>query len=77
MPRYRFTAEGTISLHLTVEAETLKEARAVADEAGMQSFCHQCSNGHDNEWSTSGELDCEPANIRFDGQEDAGEEGSK
>lgn len=70
MTRYRFSAEGTISLSLVVEAESLKTAKQLAGDAAMQGLCHQCAEGCGGEWSTSGELDCEPRNIRFDGIDD-------
>lgn len=58
---YMFVVEGTISLHVEVKASTLEEAVEKAQGASTMSLCYQCSRGDDGEWSTSGELDCDPA----------------
>lgn len=71
MAKYTFSAEGTISLTCTVEADSLREAkRMVREDAAMMGLCHQCAGGDDGEWCTSGELDCEPVNIRLNDSDD-------
>ena len=59
--RFGFVVEATISLGIEVEADTLDEAIAKAQCAPMRGLCHQCAASTRNEWSTSGELDCDPA----------------
>lgn len=71
MPMFHFSAEGTISLHLKVEAETEAQAREIMANAPMQGLCFSCAEGCEGEWSTSGELDCEPSKVRFTGSNDA------
>lgn len=59
--KYTFSATGTISLHVEVEADSLEEAVEKAKEAPIMGLCHQCaSTGDEGEWRTSGELDCDP-----------------
>jgi hypothetical protein len=60
--KYIVCGEMTISIHVEVEADSPEQARARADEAGVQSLCHQCAHGGDRkgEWRTSGELDGPP-----------------
>ena len=74
MKNFTFVVNGTISLHIDVEAETLKQAIEQAHAAPLQSFCHQCSEGEPSEWRTSGELDCDPTasplvEVIVDGEE--------
>jgi hypothetical protein len=61
MKSYTFVVQATISLHVTVQAETLESAKEAAQAAGIMGLCHQCARGRDGEWCTSGELDCDPA----------------
>lgn len=58
--KYRVVGQVTISVHVDVEAKNPKEAKALAQEAGMQHLCHACSTGDEGTWCTSGELDGEP-----------------
>lgn len=62
--RYRVSAEMTISVSTVVEATSEAKALEAALDVPVQSLCHQCSNGADDEWSTSGELDGAPRNLR-------------
>lgn len=58
------TGEVTISVLTEVEAASEAEAKSIANERGMMSFCHKCARGNPSEeWSTSGELDGEPRKI--------------
>lgn len=57
---YTFVVETTISMHIDVEATSLQRAVALAQSSSTQSLCHQCARSEPNEWSTSGELDCNP-----------------
>lgn len=59
--KYMFVVTSGISLHVDVEANSLKEAIEKAQNASVQGLCHQCAKGEADEWSTSGELDCDPA----------------
>jgi hypothetical protein len=60
--KYTFSVEATITLCTEVEADSLEEAVAKAQDRGVQSLCHQCADGHyPTRWSLTGELDCEPA----------------
>lgn len=61
--KYTFCVETMISLHLTVEAETLEAAVEEAKNSSTMSLCHQCARGEPDEWSTSGELDDDPASA--------------
>lgn len=65
MNKYTFVIDAMISMHVDVEANTLEEAIAKAQEAPMQGLCHQCSKGEQGEWSTSGEFDTDPINSRL------------
>lgn len=60
MSKYGFVIEAVISMHLDVEADSLESAVEVAQASAVMSLCHQCARGEINEWSTSGELDCNP-----------------
>lgn len=60
MTRYIVNGHVTVSISTTVEAKSVREAKRLALEQPMQSFCSQCSSGHDEQWVTSGELDGEP-----------------
>lgn len=62
MPRYRVTAQVTISLHADIEADSAAEAQVMADELEMPTI-HQDYSQPDGEWATSGELDGEACNI--------------
>ena len=57
---YRVNGTMTISCFVDVEAETEEEAIELAGNAEIMGLCHQCANGKDGEWSTSGELDGQP-----------------
>ncbi len=61
MAKYTFVVNTTISMHCDVDAETLDEAIEHAQAAGVMSLCHHCAQSHGGEWSTSGELDGDPA----------------
>lgn len=72
---YSFQIEGTISMHVTVNAPTLEEATRIAAESSVVSLCHHCASGATGEWSTSGELDCDPSSsplvdVTVDGKSD-------
>jgi hypothetical protein len=56
--QYCFIVNATISLACEVEAESLEEAVELAQQAPLQTFCHQCAHGKAGHWNTSGELDC-------------------
>lgn len=61
MKEYTFIVTSGITLHTTVKALSLEDAIAKAKQRAVQSLCHQCAHGEsDREWSTSGELDCDP-----------------
>jgi hypothetical protein len=60
MSKYGFVIEGVITMHLDVEADSLEAAVEVAQASAVMSLCHQCAHGNADEWSTSGELDCDP-----------------
>lgn len=63
---FHLTAEVTISLSTVVQARSLKEAYALAEDRPLIGLCHQCASGTDTEeWVTSGELDGEPRNVRL------------
>jgi hypothetical protein len=65
--KYMVVGDVTISVHTEVEATSAAEAIRLAQERGMQSFCHQCSTGDpENEWTCSGELDGEPSGFRVE-----------
>lgn len=51
----------TISVSTRVEAECEEEAVGLATERSIMGLCHRCagSEGDDEEWRTSGELDGE------------------
>lgn len=76
MRKYTVSAEVTISIWTIVEAASPEEAKEMAAERSMPSLCHQCagSEGADEEWRTSGDLDGEATNLRIDDGEDRGEE---
>ena len=61
MSRYTFTVHATISLLVTVEADSLAEAVDKARDCPTLDLCHQCGRGQDGTWNTTGELDCDPA----------------
>lgn len=61
MAKYTFVVNTTISMHCDVYADSLDEAIEEAQAAGVMSLCHQCARSHAGEWSTSGELDGDPA----------------
>ena len=63
MKKYTFVAEATISLSVDVTASCLLEAIDKAQSASVMSLCHQCAGNHHGEWSTSGELDCDPSGM--------------
>lgn len=58
---FRVPGTMTISMFVDVEAATAEEARELATDKGVMSLCHSCANASHGEWSTSGELDGEPA----------------
>lgn len=58
---YRFVVNATITLSVTVEADSLEAAVAEAQSQGTQSLCFQCASHRGDEWHTTGELDCDPA----------------
>lgn len=61
MKEYTFIVTSGITLHTTVKALSLEDAITKAKQRAVQSLCHQCAHGEaDREWSTSGELDCDP-----------------
>ncbi len=65
--KYKVSGSVTISVYTEVEATSKAEAVRLAQEHPMQSFCHQCSTGSpDEEWTTSGELDGEPTDVRVE-----------
>jgi hypothetical protein len=68
MPKYIVSGEMTISVSVIVEAADPKEAKNLARQASVRTLCASCSNTHEGEWSTSGELDGVPSII--DVQED-------
>lgn len=57
--KYRVVGHVTISVSVLVEAKSEKKAKTSALQMPMQTFCYECANGQDDEWSTSGELDGE------------------
>lgn len=63
--KYSFVVESKISLNIEVESNSLEEAVEMAQNSSVMSLCHHCSNQHKNEWSTSGELDCDPVSSEL------------
>lgn len=68
MTRYRVCGEMTISVYVEVNAASENEAKRIARQAPIMSLCHQCAQGEDDSWSTSGELD---GTVRISGVEEA------
>lgn len=62
MPTYRVPGTMTISVFVDVEADSIEEAKAKAEEASVMGLCHYCSDSRnrEGEWCTSGELDGQP-----------------
>lgn len=74
MAKYSFVIHGTISLNLDVEADDLDDAIVKAKCTEVMGLCWQCASSKPQQWSTSGELDCDPANsplvsLRIDGED--------
>ena len=72
MPTYTVHAEVTISIYTVVEAESLAEAKEIAEGRDMQSFCHQCAGGMNQEgevWTICGELDGEACDLQVEEKE--------
>ena len=65
MPKFTFVVEATISLGIEVEADNQAEAIKKAKNSSVRSLCYQCSKSKPGEWSTSGELDCDPASSEL------------
>jgi len=63
--KYCFVVAATITLGVEVEADDLESAVEQAQNCGVMSLCHHCAGHHDGEWSTSGELDCDPASSEL------------
>ena len=63
--KYTFVVAATITLGVDVEADDLESAVEQAKNCGIMGLCHHCAGHHDGEWSTSGELDCEPASSEL------------
>jgi hypothetical protein len=64
MKRWRVGAEVTISLHTDVEAETIEEARAIAESRSIVGLCNRCSTGSPrHEWVASCGFDGEPVRL--------------
>lgn len=59
--KYTFVVESTISLHIDVEAKSLHAAIRKAQKASVVGLCWQCAQAPEGEWSTSGEIDCDPS----------------
>lgn len=60
MPKFTVSGHVTISVNTDVVAKSRAEAKRIAAERGMMSFCHQCATGEPHcEWVTSGEPDGE------------------
>lgn len=60
---YRVSGVMTISVFVDVEAESEEEAKALSEDCGVMHLCHSCADGHEGEWSTSGELDGAPNEL--------------
>lgn len=61
MKKWRLVATATITLITDVEADSVEDAREIADKRGIQSVCHKCSGkNREHVWSLTGELDGEP-----------------
>jgi hypothetical protein len=70
MATWNVSAEMTISVQTEVEADTEEEARAIAEDRGVQGLCLQCAGGEPTaEWITSGELDGQPMITRLEKQD--------
>ena len=63
--KYTLVVDAIISLHVDVEATDLDAAIALACGASVMSLCHQCARNQPGEWSTSGELDCDPSGMNL------------
>lgn len=65
MQKYRVVGVTSVTLVTEVEAASYDEARELAEDRGVLTLCHQCSDGRNiyREWVTSGELDGEPEII--------------
>lgn len=59
--KYTFVIEATISMNIEVSADSLLDAAKKAQSASVMSLCHQCAQGENGSWNTSGELDCDPS----------------
>lgn len=69
LPRRKFivSAEITISVSTEVLAHTAEAALRIARGRPVMSLCHQCATGEsDAEWTTTGELDGEPVDLRVE-----------
>lgn len=64
MPTFDFIGELTISIHTSVDADTLEEAQAIADERDLTRIKDE--GDRTKVWRTSGELDGVPKAITYD-----------
>ena len=64
MPKFALVADVTISVHTVVEADTLEEAKSIAEARSLARV--KDDSDADAVWSTSGELDGTPENIRVE-----------
>ena len=63
MSRYRVSADLT---SVSVEVDAANKARRLALEAPIQGLCHTCATADPEAWSTGGELDGMPVNLRVE-----------
>jgi hypothetical protein len=72
--KYTFIVNAVISMHVDVEAVDLDAAVKAAQAASVQGLCHHCAKGSQGKWSTSGELDTDPASSTlvsaYEGEEE-------
>jgi len=74
MATFHLTAEVTISVTTTIEADSEEQAREKATALGLPTLCYQCSRaGEDPEdgyWNVGSELDGEATIIECDRRDD-------
>lgn len=63
MTKFRLTANVTISVYTEVEADTLEEAKAIAEERLICSITNTSGDTEDEVWMCCDELDGVPMDI--------------
>lgn len=65
MPYFNLTANVTISMYTTVEAETLEQAIEIAKERDLMSIAHDGYDKQEETWMAD-EIDGQPENIHVE-----------